>query len=47
MRVIKWEPFRDVDDVFDRFIAESLRCEKMRALYSVDYRFGAETFFVV
>ena len=25
MRVIKWEPFRDVDDVFDRFIAESLR----------------------
>jgi HSP20 family protein len=25
MRVIKWEPFRDVDDVFDRFVAESLR----------------------
>ena len=25
MRVIKWEPFRDVDDVFDRFLAETLR----------------------
>ena len=25
MRVIKWEPFRDVDDVFDRFVAETLR----------------------
>ena len=25
MRVIKWEPFRDVDDVFDRFIAETMR----------------------
>ena len=25
MRVIKWEPFRDVDDVFDRFFADSLR----------------------
>ena len=25
MRVIKWEPFRDVDDVYDRFIAESMR----------------------
>jgi HSP20 family protein len=25
MRVIKWEPFRDMDDVFDRFIAESMR----------------------
>jgi HSP20 family protein len=25
MRVIKWEPFRDVDDVFDRFFAESMR----------------------
>jgi len=25
MRVIKWEPFRDVDDVFDRFVADSLR----------------------
>jgi len=25
MRVIKWEPFRDVDDVFDRFFAETLR----------------------
>ena len=25
MRVIKWEPFRDVDDIFDRFFAESMR----------------------
>jgi len=25
MRVIKWEPFRDVDDVFNRFVAETLR----------------------
>ena len=25
MRVIKWEPFRDMDDVFDRFFAESMR----------------------
>jgi HSP20 family protein len=25
MRVIKWEPFRDMDDVFDRFVAESMR----------------------
>ena len=25
MRVIKWEPFRDVDDVFDRFVAETVR----------------------
>ena len=25
MRVIKWEPFRDVDDVFDRVVAETLR----------------------
>jgi HSP20 family protein len=25
MRVIRWEPFRDVDDVFDRFFAESMR----------------------
>jgi HSP20 family protein len=25
MRVIRWEPFRDVDDVFDRFFAETLR----------------------
>ena len=23
MRVIKWEPFRDVDDMFDRFVAET------------------------
>jgi HSP20 family protein len=25
MRVIRWEPFRDVDDVFNRFVAETLR----------------------
>jgi len=25
MRVIKWEPFRDVDDVFNRFFADALR----------------------
>jgi HSP20 family protein len=25
MRVIKWEPFRDVDDMFDRFFAETVR----------------------
>ena len=25
MRVIKWEPFRDADDVFDRFFAETMR----------------------
>ena len=25
MRVIKWEPFRDVDDIFDRFFAETMR----------------------
>ena len=25
MRVIKWEPFRDVDDVFDRFFAGTMR----------------------
>jgi HSP20 family protein len=25
MRVIHWEPFRDIDDVFDRFLAETLR----------------------
>ena len=25
MRVIKWEPFRDADDVFNRFVAETLR----------------------
>jgi len=25
MRVIKWEPFRDVDDVFDRVFAETMR----------------------
>jgi HSP20 family protein len=25
MHVIKWEPFRDADDMFDRFFAETLR----------------------
>jgi HSP20 family protein len=25
MRVIRWEPFRDVDDVFNRFFADALR----------------------
>ena len=25
MRVIKWEPLRDVDDMFDRFVAETVR----------------------
>ena len=25
MRVIKWEPFRDVDDMFSRFFADTLR----------------------
>jgi HSP20 family protein len=25
MRVIKWEPFRDMDDVFQRFFADTLR----------------------
>jgi len=25
MRVIHWEPFRDMDDVFDRFFADTLR----------------------
>jgi HSP20 family protein len=25
MRVIQWEPFRDVDDMFDRFVAETVR----------------------
>ena len=25
MRVIKWEPFRDVDDMFNRFFADTLR----------------------
>ena len=25
MRVIKWEPLRDVDDVFDRFFADAFR----------------------
>ena len=31
MRVIKWEPFRDMDDVFDRFFAESMRRWPRRA----------------
>ena len=25
MRVIKWEPFRDIDDMFDRFFADGMR----------------------
>ena len=25
MRIIKWEPFRDMDDVFDRFFADAFR----------------------
>ena len=25
MRVINWEPFRDMDDVFDRFFADAFR----------------------
>ena len=25
MRVIKWEPFRDIDDMFDRVFADALR----------------------
>jgi HSP20 family protein len=25
MRVIKWEPFRDVDDMFDRLFADTMR----------------------
>ena len=25
MRVIKWEPFRDIDDVFDRVFADTMR----------------------
>jgi HSP20 family protein len=25
MRVIRWEPFRDMDDMFDRFFAETMR----------------------
>ena len=32
MRVIKWEPFRDMDDVFDRFFAESMRRWPRRAV---------------
>jgi HSP20 family protein len=25
MRVIKWEPFRDIDDMFDRVLADTMR----------------------
>lgn len=25
MRVIHWEPFRDLDDIFDRFLADTMR----------------------
>ena len=25
MRVIKWEPFRDIDNVFDRVFADTMR----------------------
>ena len=25
MRVIHWEPFRDIDNIFDRFVADTLR----------------------
>ena len=25
MRVIHWEPFRDIDNIFDRFLADTLR----------------------
>ena len=25
MRLIHWEPFRDIDDIFDRFVSETLR----------------------
>ncbi|HET7202911.1 MAG TPA: Hsp20/alpha crystallin family protein [Steroidobacteraceae bacterium] len=31
MRVIKWEPFRDMDDVFNRFFADTLRRFPMQA----------------
>jgi HSP20 family protein len=31
MRVIKWEPFRDMDDVFDRFFADAYRRLPRRA----------------
>ena len=34
MRVIKWEPFRDVDDVFDRFFAETMRRLPRQAVQS-------------
>jgi len=30
MRVIKWEPFRDVDDIFDRFFADAGVSDKHR-----------------
>jgi HSP20 family protein len=31
MRVIKWEPFRDMDDAFDRFFADAFRRMPRRA----------------
>ena len=31
MRVIKWEPFRDMDDVFDRFFTDAYRRLPRRA----------------
>lgn len=31
MRVIKWEPFRDMDDVFERFFADAYRRLPRRA----------------
>jgi HSP20 family protein len=31
MRVIKWEPFRDMDEVFDRFFADAYRRLPRRA----------------
>jgi len=38
MRVIKWEPFRDVDDVFDRFIAETMRRAPRQAVQTQQAR---------
>ena len=31
MRVIRWEPFRDMDDVFNRFFSDTLRRFPMQA----------------
>jgi HSP20 family protein len=31
MRVIHWEPFRDIDDIFDRFLADRLRRQPRQA----------------